>query len=233
MKRTGKSGFALIEVLIAVVIIGVSLLVLLQVRNESIHQFLTIGDQHTASWLAELKMNELVSQDLPDPQNEETWEDSGSGNFAYLDKRTNELNAGYNQDWVWRDEFAKFEFEWKKEVIFIGREFIGDKWDLEGWEPAVDEFGETVDQEDPHENPAVRVVRVTLTVYLPEDNTRPAGERASTSERKVQMVNGRPAIQLVTYVDPSVLFAAEEEEEAETTTPAPPPAPPPAPGTGG
>ncbi|MCC7510594.1 MAG: prepilin-type N-terminal cleavage/methylation domain-containing protein [Planctomycetes bacterium] len=232
MTRTGKSGFALIEVLIAVVIIGVALLALLQVRNQSIHQFLTIGDQHTASWLAELKMNELVSQDLPDPQDEETWEDFDSGNFAYLDKRANELNAAYNRDWVWRDEFAKFEFEWKKEVIFIGREFIGNQWDLEGWEPAVDEYGEAIDQEDPHENPAVRVVRVTLTVYLPEDSSRPAAEGTSTSERKVQMVNGRPAIQLVTYVDPSVLFAAEDDEAAETTTPAPP-APAPAPGTGG
>ncbi len=228
MTRPGQSGFALIEVLIAVVIIGVALLALLQVRNQSIHQFLTIGDQHTASWLAELKMSELVSQDLPDPQDEETWEKFDSGDFGYLDKRANELNAAYNPDWVWRDEFAKFEFEWKKEVIFIGREFIGDQWDLEGWEPAVDESGETVDQEDPHENPAVRVVRVTLTVYLPEDNSRPAGASEGEGVRKVQIVNGRPAIQLVTYVDPSVLFVAEE---AETEAAAAPPAP--APGTGG
>ena len=62
-----RRGFALLEVMIAVLIMGFALMFLLQIRNQTISSFAESGDQHTAAWLAELKMNEIMSQDLPDP----------------------------------------------------------------------------------------------------------------------------------------------------------------------
>lgn len=222
-----RSGFALVEVMIAIAVIGISLLVLLQIRNQALHTFVSSGDQFSASWLAELKMNELVSQDLPDPKDNETWELSGSGDFSEFDNRFNELNRRFNEDWEERYSYYKFEYEWTKELVFVGPDFIGSQYDLDEWEVPVDERGQELLMDDPREKPAVRVVRVTLTVYLPEDSTTRAQSASSSSgsgsQSQVQTVNGRPAIQLVTYVDPNILFTAVEEEaqaaEAENTTP--------------
>jgi prepilin-type N-terminal cleavage/methylation domain-containing protein len=207
-----RHGFALIEVVVAVLIIGISLLALLQIRNESMYKFIANGDQHTGAWLAELKMNELVAQDLPDPEDEETWELFGSGDFADYDIRVDELNRAVNPEWEDRYSFARFEYEWKKELVFIGPEFIGSKYELEEWEEPVDTFGEPTGIEDPRTKPAVRVVRVTLTVFMPEGLKPPESSATPTpNARRVQMVDGRPAIRLVTYVDPTILFNAAED----------------------
>ena len=115
-----RRGFALIEVLVAVLFIGVFMLALLQVRNQALYQFLQSGDQHTGAWLAEMKMAEIVSEDLPDPADEDTWFLEDSGDFAEFDERNNEINAEVNEDWGNRTHFADFEWSYTKELIFVG-----------------------------------------------------------------------------------------------------------------
>lgn len=208
--RNQRKGFALIEVLVAVLFIGIFLLALLQVRNRTLHQFIRSGDQHSGAWLAEMKMAEVVSQRLPDPEDEETWVIYESGDFAEFDDRANDINAAINEDWVDRDHFSKFEWEVTKELIFIGPNFIGNDEDLELWEQPLDENGDPLDENDPREQAAARVVRITLIVYLPEL----PGAVAEEDENGEPRQSGRPSIKLVTYVDPSVLFNADVEEEA-------------------
>ena len=208
LRPTGnrRKGFALIEVLVAVLFIAVFMLALLQVRNQALHQFIRSGDQHTGAWLAEMKMAELISQDLPDPEDDTTWQTSDYGDFAYMDDRVNSVNRSINDEWGDRTHFAKFEYEWTKELLFIGPNFIGNKEDLDLWEQPLDETGEPiVGEEDPIEKPAARIVRITLTVYLPEMPGAPANEEAATPER--------PSIKLVTYVDPATLYNAEANTE--------------------
>lgn len=207
------SGFALIEVLVAVLFIGIFMLALLQVRNQALYQFLQSGDQHSGAWLAEMKMAEMISQDLPDPENEDTWVISDSGDFAEYDDRSNDLNAGVNEDWEDRTFFADFEWECTKELIFVGPDFIGSQEDLDNWEEPLDENGEPTGEGDPRENAAARVVRVTLIVYLPEPKLRPRDEDGEPAYEE------RPSIKLVTYVDPGIVFNAEPDDEAAGTTP--------------
>lgn len=218
-RRQHRAAFALIEVLVAVLFIGVFMLALLQVRNQALHSFITSSDQHTGAWLAELKMAELVSQDLPDPsdtENVEGWGYSGSGDFAYLDDRVNDINDRINEEWVTRETFSKFEYEWTKELIFIGPDFIGDQYEIENWEPPIDDYGEELEEDDPLEKPAARVVRVTLVVKLPMH-----GREAETYEEEVQQ-RDRRTIKLVTYVDPAALYQpSHEASEAADETPAP------------
>jgi hypothetical protein len=202
-----RKGFALIEVLVAVLFIAIFMLVLLQIRNQALHQFVISGDQHTGAWLAEMKMSELISQDLPDEADDSTWVTSGGGDFGDFDDRVNDINRDINEDWIERSHFAKFEYEWTKELLFIGPNFIGNKEDLDLWEQPLDETtGEPVaGEEDPMEQPAARIVRITLTVYLPELRARPGDEEEATQER--------PSIKLVTYVDPAIVFDAEANTE--------------------
>ena len=148
-RRTGpRSGFALIEVLVAVLFLAIFLLALLQVRNQALHQFLLSGDQHTGAWLAEMKMAEVVSERLPDPEDEDTWESSESGDFAYLDDRNNDINRSVNEEWSDRTKFAKFEWSVTKELVFIGPGFIGSREDLDAWEQPLDENGEPTTDAD-------------------------------------------------------------------------------------
>lgn len=207
-----RKAFALIEVLVAVLFIAIFMLVLLQIRNQTIRQFIISGDQHTGAWLAEMKMAELISQDLPDPEDDTTWVTSDYGDFGYLDDRINSINANIQEGWEDRVVCGKFEFEWTKELLFIGPNFIGDREDLDMWEQPLDESGEPIiGESDPLEKPAARVVRVTLIVYLPEKRYNAGDEERDTTEE-------RPTIKLVTYVDPAVLFNAEADTEE---TPAP------------
>src|SRR5690606_30380563 len=110
---------------------GIFLLALLQVRNQTLHQFLISGDQHSGAWLAEMKMAAQISQKLPDPEDEDTWLLFDSGDFAYLDDRSNDINRSINEEWYDRTSFSKFEWEVTKELIFIGPDFIGNKEDLD------------------------------------------------------------------------------------------------------
>ncbi|MCB9931908.1 MAG: hypothetical protein H6841_00640 [Planctomycetes bacterium] len=206
-----RGGFALVEVLVAVLFMGVFMLALLQVRNQTLHQFLRSGDQHTGAWLAELKMAELISQNLPDPEDEESWQIFESGDFAEFDDRLNEINANVNEGWTDRAAFSKFEWECTKELVFVGPSFIGSREDLDLWEQPLDENGEPTTDKDPREQAAARVVRVTLTVYLPEP-------KLSGLEDE-QAPQGRPVIKLVTYVDPSILFEAEPAADDPTAQP--------------
>lgn len=224
-----RRGFALIESLIAVVIIGVALLMLLQVRNQAMQQFIELGDQYTGSWLAELKMAELISENLPDPEEdaEDTWFLSGSGDFSEFNARLNDLNYGRNEYWVERDTFSRFEFSWTKELIFVGREFIGTREELDAWEQPEDERGDLMPGiVDPRTKPAARLVRVILKVYLPlPRTTSEEGEEESDLD-----LERRRTITLVTYVDPATLNTAEiESVDAPPETPPanPPPATPP------
>ena len=209
IRVTRRHGFALIEVLVAVLFVGVFMLSLLQVRNQALHQFIQSDDQFTGAWLAEMKMAELVAQQLPDPEDEDTWIMDDYGDFGHFDGRTNDINRTVNEDWVDRTTFAKFEYEWTKELIFIGPDFIGTAEDLDMWEPPLDPYGE-VDPlaKDPREEAAARVVRITLTVYLPERR-----QRDSEGE-----ITDRKSIRLVTYVDPSILFEAEPATDDATET---------------
>jgi hypothetical protein len=204
--RHNRAGFALIEVLVAVLFMGVFMLALLQVRNQTLHQFLRSDDQHTGAWLAELKMAELVSQNLPDPEDEESWVLYENGDFAEFDDRLNRINERVNEGWSERTHFSKFEWECTKELIFIGPEFIGTREELDAWEEPIDESGEPTGETNPSEKAAARVVRITLTVFLPEP--RPSGVADEEAPQ------GRPTIKLVTYVDPAILFQAEPAEEA-------------------
>ena len=208
--RIQRKSFALIEVMVAVLFIGIFLLALLQVRNQALHQFLKSGDQHSGAWLAELKMAEVISQQLPDPENEDTWVMFDSGNFAEFDERTNDVNAQVNEDWVDRNHFARFEWEVTKELIFVGPNFIGNDEDLEYWEEPVDEYGDPLDEDDPREQPAARLVRITLIVYLPEL----PGQQVE-DEYGDMRPQERQSIKLVTYVDPAVVFNADIEDGEE------------------
>jgi len=208
-----RRGFALIEAVIAVFIVGVVLLVLLQVRNQAMQQYLMTSDQRTGAWLAEMKMAELISQALPDPEDEATWDTSGSGDFGDLNTRMNDINLRGNAEWSDRSTFSKFEYEWTKEMVFIGKDFIGSQLDLEAWEQPVDENGDPEIAQDPNAGPLARVVRVTLIVKVPSARQRNAeGEEVSDEEHE----KGR-TIKLVTYVDPATLHAAELESVDETS----------------
>mgnify|MGYP001161528319 FL=1 len=232
--RTSRSGVALIEVLMAILFIGVFLLALLQIRNQSIRQFLITGDQYTASWLAEMKMNELISEDLPDPMNDQElpW-DTGwiEGDFADFDERVNSLNASVYKDWTDRATFARFTYRYRKELIFVGPEFIGTKDELEVWEPPLDAEGNApeldaegnpIGVDDPREQPTARLIRITLQVDIPQlgDASRDEAEeeaidpRTGTRARKQSRV-----IHLVTYVDPDILYEAEPATEESTEEP--------------
>lgn len=203
-KRT-KGGFLLIEVLIAVVILGIVLLSLLQVRNTSFNKFINSNDRHTGAWLADMKMSELMAENLPDPSDAATFELSGSGDFGYLDDRYNDANSEINDNWEDRENFQKFTFEWTKELIFIGQDFIGSQDDLAEWEPsesAVSGGDEAIEDEDPNNKPAARVVRITLRIIMPD--------RSKKSDESGPPDN---IIELITYVDPKMLFEAAEEDE--------------------
>lgn len=208
--RTPRKGFALVEVLVAVMFMGIFLLALLQVRNQTLHRFIISGDQHSGAWLAEMKMAEVISQNLPDPEDEETWVLFESGDFSEYDERTNDLNGPINPDWVERNHFSKFEWEVTKELIFIGPNFIGNDEDLELWEEPLDENGDPLGEDDPREQAAARVVRITLIVYLPE----PPNAWAAADDSSEPRPQGRPSIKLVTYVDPYILYNAEVEDPA-------------------
>ncbi|MCA8913315.1 MAG: hypothetical protein KDB82_16575 [Planctomycetes bacterium] len=205
-----RRGFALIEVLVAVLFIGVFMLALLQVRNQALYQFLQSGDQHTGAWLAEMKMAEIVSEDLPDPADEDTWFLEDSGDFAEFDERNNEINAEVNEDWGNRTHFADFEWSYTKELIFVGPDFIGNKEDLDNWEQPLDDNGDPTEEGDPREQPAARLIRVTLTITLPPP-------KVGTRDENGDLVTGeRKTIKVVTYVDPAVVFDAQPDEEAAT-----------------
>lgn len=206
-------GFAMIEALVAVLIIGIALLALLQVRNQTLLRFVESGDAHTGAWLAEMKMNELISQDLPDPEDEETWISNGSGDFGDYDTRANAINASVNEGWVERATFAKFEYEWTKELVLVGNEFIGSREQLEAWEAPLDENGDPEQVDDPRDKPLARVVRVTLKVKTPLRR----GRDAEGGEESDEAYEKRREIKLVTYVDPAVVFNAAEEDTEETT----------------
>ena len=199
-RAPSRSGFALIEVLVAVLFLAIFLLALLQVRNQALHQFLMSGDQHTGAWLAEMKMAEVISENLPDPEDEDTWVTFESGDFAYLDDRNNDINRSVNEEYSDRTIFANVEWECTKELIFVGPDFIGNREDLDAWEEPLDENGEPTGDADPTSKAAARIVRVTLTVFLP------APKRGSMQETET---GERPTVKLVTYVDPSILFDAQ------------------------
>lgn len=202
-----RRGFALIEAVVAVLIVGVVLLALLQIRNQAMQQYLMMSDQRTGSWLAEMKMAELVSQALPDPADEDTWSTSGSGDFSDLNNRLNEVNLRGNAVWTERETFSKFEYEWTKELVFIGKDFIGGKAELDAWEAPVDENGELTGEQSPFDGPLARVVRVTLKVFIPAARQRTAeGDEVSDEVHEKNRT-----ITLVTYVDPNTLHAAEIE----------------------
>lgn len=217
VRNSRHRGFALLEALVAIAIIGVTLLLLLQIRNNAVRQYLELGDQHTASWLAEMLMAELISEDLPDPsdEGEDTWYKSGNGDFSRFNDRLNQLNFGRNENWVERETFSKFEFEWTKELIFVGKDFIGNREDMDAWEQPEDERGDAIIEiKDPHSTPAVRLVRVTLRVFLPVKRVlNSEGEHESDAE-----LEKRRSISLVTYVDPNILHKAELEDVDGTTT---------------
>jgi prepilin-type N-terminal cleavage/methylation domain-containing protein len=218
-RRIGRrKGFTLIEVVVAVLIIGVALVTLIAIRASAFHMFIQSNDQFTGAWLAELKMQELISQRLPDPEQEDTWDDEGYGDFTEYDHRVNELNRRYNPDWVDRVTFGRFEYHWRKEVVFIGTNFIGSRYDIETWEQPIDDFGQVIEEDDPRESPAARVVRITLTVFLPLDDH----EELSTYIQRnpnTPVVDGRPALRLVTYVDPAVLFDGARDEAEDELNP--------------
>ena len=100
--------------MIAILIMGLALLFLLQVRNQTITAFTDSGDQHTAAWLAEMKMNELLCQRLPDPEDPDTFFDEDSGDFRELDGRLHDFNRLVNPTWVERDYLGKFTYHWTK-----------------------------------------------------------------------------------------------------------------------
>lgn len=212
-------GFALVEALAAALIMSVVLLTLLEIRNNSIRWFTLSGDQYTAAWLAEMKMNELMSQRLPDSAKEDTFSFGDSGNFAELDERVNSLNRSVNEGWKDREYFAKFEFEWTKELIFVGKDFTGLQTDLENWEPELDDYG-TPTTDDPRSKPMARVVRITLEVKRPlaRGVTKEGEEEADETWEK------RRTIKLVTYVDPATLFGGKTSApDPANPTPTPPP----------
>lgn len=216
-------GFTLIEALLAVVIIGIAMLALLQIRNQTILRFNESGDQYTAAWLAEMKMAELMSEDLPDPEDEETWIMDGSGDFGDYDERLNELNRGVNPEWTDRRTFSLFEYEWTKELIFVGSTMTGTDEDFLEWEAPLDENGEVDETDDPNEKPAARVVRITLTIRLPMRRQTDEEGEAETDDQ----LDRRRTVKLVTYVDPGLLYTPDEEDTTETdaTNPQPNPNP--------
>jgi prepilin-type N-terminal cleavage/methylation domain-containing protein len=205
-----KRGFALLEVMVAVLIMGIALLFLLQVRNQTITAYNDSGDQRTAAWLAELKMNEILSERLPDPEDPDTYIIEDSGNFAEFDARMNDFNRRTNEKWVEKNYLARFEYKWTKELIFVGQQFTGNKDDLDNWEQPLDDAGEPTDEKDPRTQPAARVVRVTLEVTMPLAVQRDE-EGGLESETALQK---RRSVKLVTYLDPAQL----KKPAAETTT---------------
>jgi len=217
-QRTSRRGFTLIEVMVAILILSLVMVGLIMVRANAVYSFIQSSDQFSAAWLAELKMQELMSQRLPDPEDEGTWEDEGWGDFAHYDHISNEFNLMYNPDWVDRDHFARFEYRWRKEMVFIGTDFIGSQYDLENWEAPVNEFGEPMEQDDPRQKPAARVVRITLTVYIPFDETEDVFAYSQRNPN-TQIIDGRPALRLVTYVDPTVLFDGARDIAEEENAP--------------
>ncbi|MBX3475204.1 MAG: prepilin-type N-terminal cleavage/methylation domain-containing protein [Planctomycetes bacterium] len=205
--RHRRRAFALIEAVVAVLIVGVVLLALLQVRNQAMQQYLMMSDQRTGAWLAEMMMAELISEALPDPQDEATWSTSGSGDFSDLNNRLNDINLRGNASWTDRATFTKFEYEWTKELVFIGTDFIGSKAELDAWEAPVNDRGEPTGEKSPLDEPLARVVRVTLTLFIPAQRQRNAeGEEVDDQQHEKNRT-----IRLVTYVDPNTLHAAEIE----------------------
>jgi len=224
-----RRGLALLEALVAVLIIGVVLVALIQIRNLAIRNFLTSSDQYTASWLAELLMEELLSQDFPDPEDEATWVLSGEGDFGHVDEKVNAANAVADPDWTDRRTFSTFTYRWTKELLFVGSEFTGDRDALEEWEAPQDANGEEADVDSPLEKPAVRIVRVVAEVFLPErrgQNVEPVS-REERGTREAEGPGGGAAaksIKLVTYFDPREVLESTSKEE-DTTGPVPDPAP--------
>lgn len=224
--RANLRGVALVEVLMAILFVGIFLLALLQVRNQALRQFLITGDQYTASWLAEMKMNELMSEDLPNPNSDtDTPWDTGwvEGDFADFDERVNALNSGVYRDWVDRSTFARFTFRYRKELIFVGAEFIGTREELENWEPPLDAEGKApeldaegnpIGVDDPRKMPTARLIRITLQVDVPQltkvdaEDEEEVDRRTGTRPRQQTKV-----IHLVTYIDPDILFEAEAKAE--------------------
>ncbi|MCF6228467.1 MAG: hypothetical protein L3J82_07405 [Planctomycetes bacterium] len=199
VSRQKHRAFMLLEVLVATMLIGVALLYLLQVQNQTLVQFMESKHDNTGVWLAEMKMAELMAEDLPDPSEPGTFETSDSGDFEFMDDRYNEVNSEINDNWKDREIYYQYKYEWSKELIFIGSDFIGAQEDLDNWEPSEDASNsgeDAIADEDPNSKPAARVVRITLKVYH-EDN-----------KGKVD-----PITTLVTYVDPAMLYEAGEEEE--------------------
>ena len=209
---TSKQGFALLEVMVAVLIMGIALLFLLQVRNQTISAYNDSGDARTAAWLAELKMNEILSERLPNPEDEDTYIIEDSGNFGSYDARVNDFNRRSSESWVDKNYLARFEYKWTKELIFVGQQFTGNKDDLDNWEQPLDASGEPTDEKDPRTQPAARIVRVTLEVTMPLAVQRDA-EGGLESETALQK---RRSIKLVTYLDPSTLKKAPAETTGGT-----------------
>jgi type II secretory pathway pseudopilin PulG len=210
-RTDNQQGIALIEVVVAVLLFAVAVVTLLGIQVQLIRGFNLAGDSHTAAWLAELKMEELLSQNLPDPNDEETWELTGGGDFSEFDAWSNSVHESIREDWQWRSSFANFEYRYRKELVFVGPEFIGSRYELEGWEDPTDRYSSDIPVNNPLEQPAARIVRVTLIVYLPEGYA-PRGDQTGGDQSRYQMIDGRPAIRMVTYVDPGVLMDAISEE---------------------
>lgn len=218
--RQSRRGFSLLEALIACLIMAVVLMGMLDVRNNSIRWFTLSGDQYTAAWLAEMKMNELMSERLPDPSKEDTYSDADNGNFGEYDERVNSLNRTYNQKWTDRLYFEQFTYEWKKELIFVGQDFSGLQTDLEAWEPELDSYGQPTG-DDPRTKPMARVVRIALVVKRPLAR----GVTADGEDEPEDQWDKRRTLRLVSYVDPATLFGGK----AAATDPAPTPNPTPNP----
>lgn len=211
LKRGAKRGFALLEVMVAVLIMGIALLFLLQVRNQTITAFNESGDSRTAAWLAELKMNEILSERLPDPEDAETFIIEDSGTFAEMDNRVNEFNRRASEKWYDREYLARFEYKWTKELIIVSQDFIGSKDDLDNWEQPLDASGEPTEDKDPRTQVGARVIRVTLEVMMPLAAQRDA-EGGLESESALQK---RRSIKLVTYLDP---YTLKKPAESATTS---------------
>lgn len=228
--RIRKRGITLLEMIVALVIIGAVLLPLWASVRASRYNFWQAQRGTDGPWIANMIMSTLVSERLPQYPDEEDSGTIGSDQSALITEegtvREFLEEIGYGDGDYFSEAqleiFERWRYEWTKEIVLVNEEgsyYSTDSdtssrpvpdFGQEDYEDRIrDESGRTVENTEPTpeelaELPAARVIRITLKLYVPA--TEEAGEVDEDVDYEEGDLRGTEAgdpnvITLVTFVD--------------------------------
>lgn len=106
-----NSGFTLMEVLVALAVLGIALTALVKAGSQHTANFTYVRDRTLAHWVAENKLAELQAM--------ETWPAEGSQSG-----KSNMVGV----DWYWRTQVESRAGGTRAVTVRVGRDESGERW---------------------------------------------------------------------------------------------------------